>query len=142
MASRTAITRTVLDPSSNLYDVLCNANGGAKCNFSTLVRLSDDIDCTGVECEVDTLSLIKIQESPPLYYEYMPFPCTELAFSNKFRKVTNRHSKAMCAEPGLQDLIFDACCPAVPPATQYWIGKLLGKIQQIICNQGLNTTLF
>ena len=130
VVSRPETTRTVLDPSSNLYDVLCNANGGGKCNYSTLVRLSNDIDCTGVECEVDTLTLIKIQESPPLYYEYMPFPCTELSFSNNFKKVTNRYSKAMCAEPGLQDLIFDTCCPAVPPATPFWIGKLFQKLRK------------
>ena len=115
--------RTVLDTSSQLYQTLCNANGSSKCNYSTLVKLSDDIQCTGVECRVDTLTLIKIQESPPLYYEYMPFPCTELAFSNKLGKVTNIYKKAMCAEKGIKDLVFDSCCPGIAKSSNYWKGK-------------------
>lgn len=115
--------RTVLDSSSQLYQILCNADGGGKCNYSTLVRLSDSIDCTGVECRVDTLSLIKIQDSPPLYYEYMPLPCIELAFSKSSTKVTNAYGEAMCADPGIKDVVFDSCCPGSPPATPFWIGK-------------------
>ena len=114
----------MLDTSSQLYQVLCNPNRKGQCNYSTLVRLSDDIPCSGVECKVDTLSLIKIQDAPALYYEYMPFPCIELAFSTNLAKVTDRHSRAMCAEPGIKELVFDSCCPAVPPASRSWIGEL------------------
>lgn len=73
---------------------------------------------------MDTLSLIKIQDSPPLYYEFMPPPCIELAFFNEFKKVVNGYSKAMCADPGVKDVVFDSCCPAiVPPITAWWNGK-------------------
>lgn len=87
------------------------------------MRLSEDIGCTGVECSVDTLNLIKIQDSPPLYYEYMPFPCTEFAFGTNLTKVANVYSKAMCAEPETKDIIFDACCPSPDVSTPYWKSK-------------------
>ena len=89
-----------------------------------MVKLEEDLTCTGVECEVDTLSLIKIQDTPPLYYEYMPGPCVNLAFGDNFKKVVNSYSNAMCVHTGVQETVFDSCCPGVPPATPYWKGML------------------
>ena len=116
-------TRTELDPSSKLYEVLCNAKGGSTCDYPVLVRLEDDLTCTGVECEVNTLSLIKMGDSAsPIYYEYMPFPCIEMAFIINGKKVVDAYSRAMCADPGVNDLVMDSCCPA-----SFAAGKALSK---------------
>lgn len=66
--------------------------------------------------------MIQIQDSPPLYYEYMQFPCVELAFPKNSKKVLDVYGRAMCADPDVKDVVFDSCCPAVPPATNYWKG--------------------
>ena len=106
-----ATTRTVLDTNSQLYEALCNSNG-SKCNYKTIVELTHDLECYEDECTVDTLNLIKIQNSPPLYFEFMPFPCVELAFSTQAKKVVDQYSRAMCADPLVKDVIFDVCCPS------------------------------
>ena len=104
-----ATARTVLDTNSQLYQLLCNSNG-SKCNYKTIVELTHDLECYEDECTVDTLNLIKIQNSPPLYFEFMPFPCVELAFSTQAKKVVDQYSRAMCADPLVKDIIFDSCC--------------------------------
>lgn len=120
-----ATTRTVLDESSPLYKALCSANNSGQCVYPVVVRLENDLACTGVECNVDTLSMIKIKDSPALYYEYMPPPCIEMAFPKEVKKVVDDYNRVMCADPGVMDTVGDACCPSIPPATAYWTGKLL-----------------
>ena len=117
------VRRTVLDESSPLYQALCSANSSGECEYPVVVRLENDLACTGVECNVDTLSMIKIKDSPALYYEYMPPPCIEMAFPKDVTKVVDNYNRVMCADPGVKDTVADACCPAIPPATPYWTGK-------------------
>jgi len=103
--------RTVLDSDSQLYQVLCNSDG-AQCNYQMVVELNEELDCYEDECQLDTLSLIEIESDPPLYYEFMKFPCVELAFSNptQAKKVVNRYNKAMCADPLVNDVVSESCC--------------------------------
>ena len=77
-----------------------------------VVELDEDLDCNGDECSVDTLSLIEMESSPPLYYEFMPFPCIELAFSTDAKKVVDQHNRAMCADPLVNNVVLESCCPA------------------------------
>lgn len=118
-----ATTRTVLNTSSPLYQALCSADDSGECVYPTVVRLEEDLPCDGVECKLDTLSMIKIKDSPALYYEYMRPPCIELAFLKNAKKVVDNYNRVMCADPGITDTVADACCPAIPPATYYWTGE-------------------
>jgi len=116
-------TRTVLDVNSPLYQTLCDSDG-TKCSYKTVVELTQDLACYGDECAVDTLGLIKIQNDPPLYYEFMPFPCVELAFSTQAKKVVDQYQRAMCADPHVKDVVFESCCPVGELGTN-WQDKAL-----------------
>lgn len=117
--STAGTTRTVLSSTSPLYQNLCNSDG-SQCNYHMLVELTEDLDCDGDECEVDTLSLIEIESNPPLYYEFMPFPCVELAFNTEAKKVVDDYNRAMCADPLVKDVVSESCCPDLG---DWWQGK-------------------
>ena len=56
---------------SKLYNVLCNSGYNSSCSFQSVVKLHTNLDCLGEECELDNLRVIKVQEDPPIYYEYI-----------------------------------------------------------------------
>jgi hypothetical protein len=57
-----------------------------------------------------------------LYYEYMPPPCAELAFSQAPKKAVDNYYRAVCADSGVKDVVRDTCCPD-PQESVYWISK-------------------
>jgi hypothetical protein len=113
--------RISLETESSLYKALCNADDSNNCNYQAFVRLDEDLTCTGVECVVDTLTLIKIKEG--LYYEYMPQPCAELAFTKDAKKAVNYYYRGVCADPGVKDVVRDTCCPSPEESTPFWRSK-------------------
>lgn len=115
----------MLDSSSALYQTLCNSEGG-ECNYQILVELSEDLTCYDEECDVDTLSLIEIESDPPLYYEFIPFPCIELAFSTGVKKVVDRYHRAMCADPLVKDVVSESCCPDIGTVGAWYESKSSG----------------
>lgn len=74
-----------------------------------IVTLDSDISCTGDECDVDSLILVKVQNNPPIFYEYVRQPCVELSFYDNAKKITTNWDLSMCGNP-LLDSAFDACC--------------------------------
>ena len=99
-----------LDPSSELYNLLCNPTslGGTDCNFRGEISLEENISCYGQECKVDTLRLLEVTEG--VYYEYVRQACVELTYYKNAKKVMldYRHIE-MCADPRL-DVAGEACC--------------------------------
>ena len=99
---------------SNLYNDLCgNSAIGGPCNFKPLIQLTNNVGCHGVECNLDNVKLVQVQDSPRVYYEYVRPPCVELAFYNNAQKIAsrqsnNRNEEAMCANREL-DTAMDAC---------------------------------
>lgn len=96
----------LLDGNSNLRSILSS--------LQTVVTLESEISCVGTECNVDNLRLVKIQQNPPIYYEYTRPACVELAFYGTSKKISTRYSpganKSMCANAQLDGVAMDACC--------------------------------
>jgi hypothetical protein len=63
----------MLNHTSHLFKVLCNSStkSGGDCIFKTVAILEQDLDCTGVECNLENLTAFKVQQAPPLCYEYI-----------------------------------------------------------------------
>lgn len=91
-----------LDPTSHLFKAL--HNGGNR----TSVELSTDLECTGIECMVDLFRVVKVDS---VFYEWVPRPCTMLAFYNGKQIQTSDSSSngQICANPDLP-VAREACC--------------------------------
>jgi hypothetical protein len=103
------IKRIVLNPdTSDLYDKLCDLAESA-CNFSSVVTLSTNIVCDGVECDVDTVRVVQV--APGVFYEYLRQPCVQLAFYEGGKKVFAgwNQDMNMCANPKIP-VAAPACC--------------------------------
>ena len=101
-----------LSTSSELYSKLCDGGHSGNCNFEPVITLDETIDCDvrHVECEVDDLRLIKVQNDPPIYYEYIRPPCVEYAFYKDAKTIQLQWTNdAMCANGNLP-LAGDSCC--------------------------------
>ncbi len=92
-----------LNTSSNLRSAL-------RASLDVIVTLESDVTCTGDECNVDSLNVVKVQQNPPIYYEYMRAPCVELSFYDDAKKISSGDDrKSMCGNPKV-DAAYDACC--------------------------------
>lgn len=91
-----------LEPNSQLFKAL--QNGGNQ----TSVELLTDLECTGIECMVDLLRVVKVGS---MYFEWVPRPCTMLAFYNGKQVQTSDSSRRgqICANPDLP-VAREACC--------------------------------
>jgi hypothetical protein len=71
-----------LNRNSCLYGALCNPNGSRNCELKSVVKLASDIECFGVECEVDMLRTVELSlnSTQKVYYEFIRPPCVELEF--------------------------------------------------------------
>jgi hypothetical protein len=131
--------RLVLDPSSSdLFKKLCNWNDETKtCVFKSSVVLDEDLKCDGsctarravwdgiespCECSIDMPRTIRLDHSPtsaPVWYEYVPPPCVQMAFVppedlNTVREIganAEYGNKAMCANNKLP-VAGTVCCDA------------------------------
>ena len=100
----TTILRAELSPSSALYQRLYN--GG---NFELNVELENDLSCNGIECNVDTLRVVKVGS---MYFEFVQRPCVQLAFYDKGKQIQLRDNYRygqMCANSNLPHA-REACC--------------------------------
>jgi len=98
---------TLSAASSALYLQLCGADevGGA-CQFRSTVTLSADIICEGSECNVDTLSVVRVVNNDGVvqYYKYVPAPCVTLTYFAEGRTIRKsdrygRRRSSRCADP-------------------------------------------
>jgi hypothetical protein len=105
-----------LSTNSELYPVLCNSVGGS-CNFQPEVTLTENLDCYNDECYVDEMRIVKVQNSPPVYYEYQRPACVEMAFYDNAKTINNQWpSESMCANPNLP-IARSACCDTSSQST-------------------------
>ena len=79
------IKRLILSTSgsSALYEKLKCA-GGPPCSYPSVVRLTDDIACDGLECAVETLRVVQVND---VFYEYVRRPCVDFAFLSNAKTV-------------------------------------------------------
>ncbi len=95
------IVRVVLDEKSALRSLLCNANQAGNCNFRNSITLQSNFECTGIECDVDTVRVVEID--PDTFYEFVHPPCVTFPFYDDAVKISPRFSvhSVMCADPKL-----------------------------------------
>jgi len=106
------LVRLALDPSSNLYGALCDsATPGGECRFKAVVTLDENLQCQGVECDLDNIRTVRVSENPAIYYEYIRPACVEMSFYNTGKKIKQIWPNyAMCANTAVDDA-YEACCP-------------------------------
>jgi len=98
------IKRFVLAPGP-LHTALGQVGG----EWRGVVVLSSTLLCTGAECDVDTVRVVKVDD---VYYEYVAPPCVQHAFYNDAKGVARYYRSEegnMCANPQLPHA-SEACC--------------------------------
>lgn len=102
------ITRLSLTETSSLYKKLCSAeaNGGA-CQYKAKVVLDEDLACSDLECDVETLRIIEV--GPGVYYEYLRLPCAYQAFYRDVKSLQTRYDGYACGDPR-SELGGIGCC--------------------------------
>ena len=104
------VTRLTLDPNSRLYQALCVAVDSV-CTFPAVVTLDTNLDCYGVECEIEMASVLKMGGlgDRKIHYEYVRQPCVDLAFMDDGKMVQHRHGFYVCGHPK-KAIAVPSCC--------------------------------
>jgi hypothetical protein len=110
-----------LSMTSQLRAKLCE-EAGADCKSqppSNEVVLASSTLCDSLECDVDTIRVVKVAEGR--YWEYIRQPCVELAFFEDGKELGLQQrgpggasEVAVCANPSLP-VAFEACCGLPSP---------------------------
>lgn len=96
-----------LEPESNLYKTLCG--GGPTCNYQSKVVLESDIQCHGVECDIDSARVVEVEKG--VFYEYIRVPCANQAFFDGGQMLKAEGWKFSCGDPRTE-VGGIACCEA------------------------------
>jgi len=114
--------------SSALYKRLCNASSSGVCNFASVLVLDDDLTCDGLECLIDTVRVVKIDNvGETVFYEYVQPACVQLAFLDGKLASRFEDSSVYCLEPSTVSAAA-TCCPsnnsgALPISACTYIGE-------------------
>jgi len=98
--------------SSNLASILCNKNEYGDCNPQNIVLLPTDIECDGIECEIEEPRTIEVAKG--LWYEYIRPPCVNEAFYNNGKSIYRisegkKFKQILCGNPSLHDASTTCC---------------------------------
>ena len=102
--ARDDVERFELDTNSALYQLLHN-NG----EYQLTVELQEDLNCTTIECSVDTVRMVKVDS---VYYEFKEVPCVQMLFYDNGKQIRPKENKDvgnLCANPDLAHA-SEACC--------------------------------
>jgi cullin-associated NEDD8-dissociated protein 1 len=96
-------------PDSALYNLLCNPDGSGDCHFIPRIKLKENLDCFGDECELDSIRVVLFGD---VYYEYIRPPCVELSFylPEELSKVVDKWNMALCLHKKVPDGAMASCC--------------------------------
>jgi uncharacterized protein (DUF1501 family)/uncharacterized protein (DUF1800 family) len=109
LATDPTTKRLVLEQDSALRAILCNAGYNGTCQYSSIVTVTSNLACKGMECVLDIVRIVQITNNT--FYEYVPPPCVQQSFFSGAVKVatTSRNDKVICENPKLA-LAGAACC--------------------------------
>lgn len=114
---------------SELYAYLCNGTTTSdhndddaqdeKCNFKSQVILDVNLECDAMECDVDTVRMVRMNytnngSTVPVYYEYVQSACVGLAFYENATTISKiqgsaGNSQPTCAEKGSLEAQATCC---------------------------------
>ena len=77
-----AYRRLRLDNSSALHAALCRPDAAGRCSLHSTVRLPQNLNCTGVECNIDAPRAVQVvgARNITFYYEYVQPACVVMTF--------------------------------------------------------------
>jgi hypothetical protein len=106
----------------SLFTKLCGSEDSSRCNFKSMVVLDTALECTGIECSVDTLRVVEVTSG--IFYEYTRPPCVFWAFYNNPKLIVRRKEwwDTICADP-LTQVASAACCDS-GKVTTGWTDKV------------------
>ena len=101
----------ILRESSQLYSMLCAGDNENGCSYPTVVKLTENIQCSDLECDIGTARVVQV--SPEVFYEYVRMPCVHHAFfEDDMAKAVwagGAGGASMCAHPS-QPVATTTCC--------------------------------
>ena len=108
------IPRMVLPAGSALAAQLCVADGAGKpCKPQSEVTLGANLECTGKECDVNTVRVVQVERGAglkPVYFEYIRPPCVEYAFPEQGHAIASSwKGNSICVDERLE-VGYGACC--------------------------------
>lgn len=103
----TTIKRVKLVPESALYAKLCQPSEDGSCQYQSVIEIEENLACTGVECDTDSLRIIEVTEG--LFYEYTRLPCVEQAFYSDPSMMRLNWHVFFCGDPEVASGSV-ACC--------------------------------
>ncbi|KAL3921612.1 MAG: hypothetical protein SGILL_002660 [Bacillariaceae sp.] len=105
-----AAKRLSLDFDGALAQYLCN-DDGTECKPQAKVTLTQDIVCTGIECDLDSPRTFEVADG--IWFEYMRPPCVHTAFYDNAQTIKRPWSDGfeyfMCGNPVVADA-GTTCC--------------------------------
>lgn len=93
---------------SGLFKALCVDEGSGGCSFPVTVTLSSSLDCSGIECSIDTVRLVEVAG---LFYEYIRPACVQQSFYNDGKVLARRYEETniVCGDPRLEVAVAASC---------------------------------
>ncbi|CAB9496881.1 Protein of unknown function (DUF1800) [Seminavis robusta] len=108
--------RLTLDPASQLFTKLISLVPQLR------IVLDANLDCTGIECSIDTVRVVKVGD---YYYEYIRTPCVLHAFFGNAKTIARRANgnDAMCGDPNNVETATTACCETSNSWNEQYFGE-------------------
>lgn len=108
-AREDTVVKVVLNETSSLRSLLCNADETCKCVYRNFVTLSANYECVGIECDINTPHVGQIAENA--HYEFVHPPCVNVAFYNDAVRMSPAigAEQVVYAYPRLP-VASEACC--------------------------------
>eukprot|EP00475_Leptophrys_vorax_P010663 TRINITY_DN1725_c0_g1_i1.p1 TRINITY_DN1725_c0_g1~~TRINITY_DN1725_c0_g1_i1.p1 ORF type:complete len:2015 (+),score=508.39 TRINITY_DN1725_c0_g1_i1:40-6084(+) len=133
-----------LDSNSKLYSLLCNADAGGTCHPQSVVTLTQNLDCYGVECNIDIIRTVTVYLTSTTYvnYEYVQMPCVELEFPEQPASTTNSgRSYPLCVDKRSVRALPTCCSSTNGYVTKDYPGELMTYATAAQKCAALNRTL-
>ncbi len=100
---------TELSYHSSLRNTLCDLKG-KKCRYPPTVTIKSSIECSGIECDLDTVQVVEVGDD--VFYEYVKPPCVHQTFFGATHSASIKYdseASTKCANKNAA-LASAACC--------------------------------
>ena len=141
--------RFVADPAGQLRSVLCGADANSNCWYPPVVTLTEDLQCFGEECDVETIRVVKVKGG--VFYEYVPVPCVHHTYYKNPQQIKKGFRTAgagtarMCADPrttaGSTACCLDGGTKANAHEPHYWGERVKASVAQTRCADLVGETM-
>ena len=137
--STNAAQRFELQTGGALFAKLCGSSNPSTCELSPKIILDQNIACSGKECNVDTVRVVRVGN---VFYEYVRLPCVQEAFYNNAKTVIRHYDydNLICADPRIESASPACCNPNTEVevfSLEYWGERTSHATASARCNTNL-----